>query len=203
MTKILYVSSAVQAVLMKEIFIPELIGGFWKDHRPVGHGDVWRDVDVQVTTDGKLGPVGFEAPRNYNFLNLEFAVPNEDRLIACAKTVKDNSTIKSVKKELIELGRIVGGRLAARDATPVKLYRGNHREGTVTVSSAKARAANKTLAVAAEQAQAATPKVEKPAKAKTEAKAKKTVTKVKKPKVETVAETTAETKETTEVGLNT
>lgn len=148
MSKILYVSSPVQAALMREILIPELIDGFWKNHRPVGHGEVWRDVQVKVTEDGTLGPVGFAAPRNYNLLNLDFSVPNEARLVACAQSVKPTSTIKSVKKELIELGRIVGSRLASTTAEPLKLYRGNHKPGTVTVSSAKARQASAAIAAA-------------------------------------------------------
>jgi len=145
MSKVLFVSSAVQAVLMQQVFIPELIDGFWKNHRPAGHGDVWRDVEVKVSEDGTLGPVGFEAPRNYNFLNLDFFLPNEDKLVKLAQTVKANSNSKYVKKELIELGRIVGSRLASRDAQPVKLFRGNHKPGTETVSSARARAAGAVL----------------------------------------------------------
>ena len=152
MSKILYVSSAVQAALMTQVFIPELIDGFWKNHRPAGHGEVWRDVEVKVSDDGRLGPEGWEAPRNYNFLNLEFALPNEARLVAVAQSVKSNSNFKSVKKELIELGRIVGARLPSRDAAPVKLYRGNHKPGTQTVSSARARAASAALAAAGTQA---------------------------------------------------
>lgn len=149
MSKILYVSSVVQAALMSQVFIPELIDGFWKNHRPAGHGDVWRDVEVKVSTDGNLGPVGFTAPRNYNFLNLDFALPNEARLVAVAQAVKSNANFKSVKKELIELGRIVGCRLPSKDATPVKLYRGNHKPGTETVSSSKARQASGSLVTAA------------------------------------------------------
>lgn len=149
MSKILYVSSAVQAALMSQIFIPELTDGFWKEHRPAGHGEVWRDVEVKVTEDGTLGPVGFAAPRNYNFLNLDFALPNEAKLVAAAQTAKANANFKSVKKELIELGRIVGSRLASKDATPVKLYRGNHKPGTETVSSSKARQASASLVTAA------------------------------------------------------
>lgn len=149
MSKILYVSSAVQAALMAQIFIPELTDGFWKEHRPAGHGEVWRDVEVKVTEDGTLGPVGFAAPRNYNFLNLDFALPNEAKLVAAAQTAKANANFKSVKKELIELGRIVGSRLASKDATPVKLYRGNHKPGTETVSSSKARQASASLVIAA------------------------------------------------------
>lgn len=148
-SKILYVSSAVQAALMSQIFIPELADGFWKDHRPAGHGEIWRDVEVRVTEDGTLGPVGFAAPRNYNFLNLDFALPNEAKLVAVAQSAKPNATFKSVKKELIELGRIVGSRLPSKDATPVKLYRGNHKPGTETVSSSKARQASASLVAAA------------------------------------------------------
>lgn len=152
MSKILYVSSPVQAALMTQVFIPELIDGFWKNHRPAGHGEVWKDVEVKVSEDGTLGPVGFAAPRNYNFLNLDFALPNEARLVEVARSAKPTSTFKSVKKELIELGRIVGARLASREATPMKLYRGNHKPGTETVSSSRARAAAATLGAAGAQA---------------------------------------------------
>lgn len=176
MSKILYVSSPVQAALMTQVFIPELIDGFWKNHRPAGHGEVWRDVEVKVSEDGRLGPEGWEAPRNYNFLNLEFALPNEARLVAVAQSVKSNSNFKSVKKELIELGRIVGARLSSRDATPVKLYRGNHKPGTETVSSSRARAASATMAATGAQVLTAAAEATK----KT---VKKTVTKVK-PEVE-------------------
>ena len=152
MSKILYVSSAVQAALMTQVFIPELIDGFWKNHRPAGHGDAWRDVEVKVSEDSKLGTEGFDTPRNYNFLNLDFALPNEARLVAVAQSVKSNSNFKSVKKELIELGQIVGNRLASRDAAPVKLFRGNHKPGTETVSSAKARVASSALGAAGARA---------------------------------------------------
>jgi hypothetical protein len=168
MSKVLYVASAVQAALMTQVLIPELTDGFWKNHRPAGHGEVWRDVEVKVTEDGTLGPVGFEAPRNYNLLNLDFSLPNEARLVAVAKSAKENSTFKSVKKELIELGRIVGSRLSTTSAEPLKLYRGNHKPGTVTVSTSKARQASATL----------TDVATKPVKAPKVAGPKKTVTKV-------------------------
>jgi hypothetical protein len=167
-TKILYVSSAVQAALMSQVFIPELIDGFWKNHRPAGHGEVWRDVEVRITEDGTLGAIGFDVPRNYNLLNLDFALPNEARLVAVAKSVKENSTFKSIKKELIELGRIVGSRLSSTSAEAVKLYRGNHKPGTVTVSSSKARQAAATLTDAAT----------KPVKVPKAAGPKKTVVKI-------------------------
>lgn len=177
MTKILYVSSAVQAALMAQVFIPELVdGAFWKNHRPAGHGETWRDVEVKVSEDGKLGTVGFESPRNYNFLNLDFYHPNEAKLIAVAQSVKANSNDKSVKKELIELGRIVANRLVSRDAEPVKLYRGNHKPGTVTVSSARARMASQALADAVvAPIETPAPTAKKTAVKKTAVKAKPTV----------------------------
>lgn len=197
MSKILYVSSAVQAALMTQVFIPELIDGFWKNHRPAGHGEVWRDVEVKVSENGELGPVGFDAPRNYNFLNLDFALPNEARLVAVAQSAKANSNFKSVKKELIELGRIVGARLASRDATPVKLFRGNHKPGTETVSSARARAASAALGAAGTQALAATETTattgRKPSGSK------RTVTKVKTTVAGTPADVAAEVKAKVEV----
>lgn len=149
MSKILLVSSEIQAALLTQVFIPELTDGFWKEHRPAGHGEVWRDVEVKVSKDGNLGPVGFNFARTYNFLNPAFAVAQYDNLVAVAQSVKESANLKSVKKELTELSRIVGGRQADREASPVKLFRGNHREGTLTVSSAAARAAGATLAAAA------------------------------------------------------
>lgn len=197
MSKILYVSSAVQAALMTQVFIPELIDGFWKNHRPAGHGEVWRDVEVKVSENGELGPVGFDAPRNYNFLNLDFALPNEARLVAVAQSAKANSNFKSVKKELIELGRIVGARLASRDATTVKLFRGNHKPGTETVSSARARAASAALGAAGTQALAAT---ETTATAgRKPSGSKRTVTKVKTTVAGTPADVAAEVKAKVEV----
>jgi hypothetical protein len=142
MSKILYVSSPIQAVLMSEIFIPELINGFWKNHRPAGHGDGWRDVQVKVSEDGNLGPVGFKPVRNYNFLNLDFVLPNEALLVSTAQKAKASANFKSIKKELIELSHIVGLRLVTRDSPLIKLFRGNHKPGTITFSSSKARQAS-------------------------------------------------------------
>lgn len=140
MSKILYVSSAVQKVLMEQIFIPQLMDGFWKNHRPKGHGEVWADVQVEVAgPDQSLGPVGFVSPRNYNFLNYDYCLPNEDLIVKTAQSVKPSSTFKSIKKELLELSCIVGARLKDRNADPIILYRGNHRPGTITSTTSKKR----------------------------------------------------------------
>jgi hypothetical protein len=144
--KILLVSSPVQAILMNKVLIDEIRSGFWANHRPSGHGDHWTEVEAIVSTDGQLGPINWSAPRTYNVLNLDFFNPNADKLVALAKSVKPNSNERSVKKELIELGRIIGGRLASRTSEPIKLERGNHKPGTLTASVRKAREAGCTLA---------------------------------------------------------
>jgi hypothetical protein len=144
--KLLMVSSPVQAILMNEVLINEIRSGFWANHRPAGHGDAWEGVEAVVSTDGQLGPVGWSAPRTYNVLNLDFFNPNADKLVGLAKQVKPNSNERSVKKELIELGRIIGGRLASRSAEPIKLFRGNHKPGTLTASVRAAREAGQSLA---------------------------------------------------------
>lgn len=125
MTKKLYVSSQVQVALMKEVLIPDMANGFWKDHRPANHAAQWADVEIIVADSDKLGAENFEIPRLYNFVNPDFIKPNEERLVAAAKTVKESSNFRSVKKELIELSRIVGGRLTNKNAAPTKANRGN------------------------------------------------------------------------------
>ena len=124
MTKQLYVASQVQAILLKEILINEIINGYWSTHRPANHGDYWVDVEVSVSSDGNLGGVNFTSPRAYNFTNPEFLLPNTDALIQCAQKVKPSTTFKSLKSELIELSQIVGGRLSNKNLPPVKLFRG-------------------------------------------------------------------------------
>jgi hypothetical protein len=176
MEKILLVSSEVQRVLMERVYITEFMTGFWKNHKPAGHGDVWKDVVVQVSQTGQLGPVGF-VTKNYNVANLDFINPNEDLLVELARSVKPTSTFKSIKKELVELGQIIGGRLMHRDSTAVTIFRGNHRNGKVTVSAAKCRAAGKTLVQAAAEANEIAEKV----KAETPCTAKRTVVKRKDP----------------------
>lgn len=127
MAKQLYVASEVQATLLKEFLIPEMASGFWKNHRPADHANQWKDVEIIVSTDSTLGAVDFKIPRLYNFVNPEFIKPNEARLVAVAQSVKTSSNFRSVKKELIELSRIVGGRLTDKEGTPTKANRGNNK----------------------------------------------------------------------------
>lgn len=147
--KQLFVSSQVQVALLKNVLIPEMATGFWKDHRPADHAAQWADVEIIVTQDTKLGPVDFTVPRLYNFVNPEFIKPNEAKLVAAAQEVKASSNFRSVKKELIELSRIVGGRLTDVSAEPTKANRGNNKSGTIqdTVSKAKTAVKKATTAV--------------------------------------------------------
>lgn len=132
--KRLYVSSQVQAALMKDILIPEMATGFWKDHRPADHHAQWMEVDIVVSDDEKLGAHNFTVPRLYNFVNPDFIKPNEDRLVACAQAIKGSSNFRSVKKELIELSRIVGGRLTDKNGIPTKANRGTNKPSADAVA---------------------------------------------------------------------
>lgn len=127
MTKQLFVSSDVQAALLKNVLIPQMKDGFWKNHRPADHATQWLDVEILVTSSEQLGPVNFKVPRLYNFVNPDFIKPNEAVLVAAAQTIKPSSNFRSVKKELIELSRIVGGRLSDKNGVPLKANRGNNK----------------------------------------------------------------------------
>lgn len=148
MTKKLYVSSAVQVALLQNVLIPEMSTGFWKDHRPSDHAQQWEGLEIIVSEDSKLGPVDWQAPRLYNFINPEFIKPNEEILVAAARAVKPSSNLRSVKKELIELSHIVGGRLTDANVNPTKANRGNNKHGTVQETVVKAKAAAKKAATA-------------------------------------------------------
>jgi len=133
MTKRLYVSSAVQAHLLQAVLIPQMKDGFWKDHRPADHAQHWTDVEIVVTSDSTLGADGWKIPRTYNFVNPDFIKPNEQLLVSAAQAVKPSSNFRSVKKELIELSRIVGGRLTDKNGIPTKANRGTNKPTTSVV----------------------------------------------------------------------
>lgn len=125
-TKQLFVSSQVQINLMTAVIIPEMKTGFWKDHRPAGHGNQWDDVELLVTTNNLVGPTNFMVPRNYNFVNPDFLDACSDQLLAAAQEADETATMKSVKKALIDLSRIVGGRLTDLTEAPTKANRGTN-----------------------------------------------------------------------------
>ncbi len=127
MAKQLLVSSQVQAALINQFLLAEIQTGFWKDMRPVGHGLVWDGVVAVVAEGDAVGPVGFKPMKNYDFLNPEFTKLNEAKLVEIAQSVKPTMTFKALKKELIELARIVGGRMTDKTKEPARAFRGNNR----------------------------------------------------------------------------
>jgi hypothetical protein len=142
MSKTLYVSSAVQAHLLAAVLIPQMKDGFWKEHRPADHHTQWLDVAIVVSDTDQLGPVEFKVPRLYNFVNPDFIKPNEKLLVLEAQSVKASSNFRSVKKELMELSWIVGGRLTNKSGIRSKANRGNNKPAETTSDVvAKAREA--------------------------------------------------------------
>jgi hypothetical protein len=128
MSKRLLVSSAIQATLMNQFLLAEVQAGFWKDMRPVGHGAAWDGVEIVVSDSNEVGPVGgFKPMKNYDFLNPEFTKIHEAKIVEIAQTVKPGITFKALKKELIELARIIGGRMTDKSKEPARVYRGNNR----------------------------------------------------------------------------
>lgn len=124
--KQMFVSSQIQINLLTKVLIPEMKFGFWQGHRPAGHGDQWDDVELLVTTNNLVGPTNFVVPRNYNFVNPEFLDTCEERLLNAAREVDPTATMKIVKRLLIELSRIVGGRLTDLSEAPTKANRGTN-----------------------------------------------------------------------------
>lgn len=121
MSRQLLVTSEIQAKFLTELLIPQMKTGFWKDHRPRNHGYEWDGVQIAVSSD-RLGPVNFKVPRLYNFINMEFMEQYQDELVRIAKTIKPASNLKSVRKELIELSKIVGGRIESTTSEIKKAY---------------------------------------------------------------------------------
>jgi hypothetical protein len=128
MSKTLLVSSQVQANLLNKFLLNEIVNGFWKTQRPLTHGDAWKDVVVQVTDTNQVGPInGFTPVRFYDFINPEFTKIHESTLVSLAQEVKPGMKFKTLKKELIELARIIGGRMTDKTQEPARVFRGNNR----------------------------------------------------------------------------
>lgn len=126
--KTLLVSSGIQAALMNQFLINEIRSGFWIDQRPSTHGAAWEGVTAVVSNSNEVGPInGFKPLRFYDFLNPTFTKLHEAKLVEIAQTVKPGVTFKTLKKELIELARIIGGRMTDKTAEPARMYRGNNR----------------------------------------------------------------------------
>jgi hypothetical protein len=99
MSKQFLVSSEVQAALLSQVLIPQMKTGFWKDHRPAGHGYKWDEVQISVSTDA-LGAVNFKVPRLYNMVNPQFIEQNLEALVEVAKSVKPKYSIKFPSNEV-------------------------------------------------------------------------------------------------------
>lgn len=130
MSKFLTVASEVQKVVFTEVLLAEISTGFWKNARPADHADSWKGVVVQVGSE--LGAVGFEVPRNYNFVNPDFFRKAEDKLMSAAKTVNPDITVKQLKKQLISLNQILGSRLKEIGGPVTKLPRGRKQTAEQT-----------------------------------------------------------------------
>lgn len=139
--KQLFVSSQAQINMLTMVIIPEMLNGFWKADRPAGHGEQWSDVEFIVTTNNQVGPTNFKVPRNYNFVNPDFLEQCGDQLVAACKQADETLELKHVKRLLIELSRIVGGRLTDLTEAPTKANRGTNvsdgRENQKVMSSGK------------------------------------------------------------------
>lgn len=128
MSKKLMVASATQAALLNQFLLVEIQTGFWKDQRPATHGQAWEGVSIEVAETNTVGPAGgFKPLRFYDFLNPEFTKIHEAKLVQIAQTIKPNMTFKALKKELIELARIIGGRMTDKTQEPARVFRGNNR----------------------------------------------------------------------------
>lgn len=133
--KILFVSNILQKKLMDEILLHEMIDGRWASQRPKGCNLDWLDVKIQVTSDGVVGASGFTPPRTYNFVHKDVMTQFSDEMLQVSKQVNPNISIAHIRKDLIELAQIIGGRLANTNMQPIKLYRGRSRSGDLVVSS--------------------------------------------------------------------
>jgi hypothetical protein len=132
MVKTLTVATEVQKAVFENVLMGEIATGFWKNARPADHADYWKGVSVVV--GAQLGVTGFDAPRNYNFVNPEFFQKTRDSLMAAAASVNPNVTEKQLKKQLIALNQIIGSRLKEIGGSVTKLQRGRKQVAVTQVT---------------------------------------------------------------------
>jgi hypothetical protein len=142
--KILTVATEVQKAVFETVILKEISSGFWNGARPADHSEYWKGVEVAVNGDegAVLGAVGFEVPRNYNFVNPEFLQKAEAAMLVSAQAVDANMTIKKLRKEMIQLSRIVGGRLTTVGGQITKANRGQKNKAPAEVLAKPATKAN-------------------------------------------------------------
>lgn len=144
--KILTVATAVQKAVLENVLLGEIASGFWKNARPADHADNWKGVEIKVGV--QYGATGFEIPRNYNFVNPDFFSRAGKKMLDAALTADANITEKALKKQLILLNKILGGRILEANGPETKLPRGRKAdaEGTETKTTTKASTTVKRVA---------------------------------------------------------
>jgi hypothetical protein len=161
--KILIVASVVQKAVLEQVIFSQIADGFWKNNRKAAeHAKAWAGVRVTVSPEkgSKLGAVGFAVPRNYNFVNPAFLKACEPQMLDAAKTVQPDMTTKYLRRQLIQLSRIVGGRIKEVGGPISKLNRGRKAPATpkataaVTVKKAPAKIVEPVVEPTAETAEA-------------------------------------------------
>lgn len=126
MSKVLVVATEVQKVVFTEALLNEIANGFWREGRPANHANAWNDVTVTVSTEtgSTVGPIGFKSPRLYNLTNPDFWAKRGEQLLAVAQIVDPTVTDVELRKQLIQLSHIIGGRLTTVGGTLTKENRG-------------------------------------------------------------------------------
>ena len=132
--KVLTVATAVQKAVMEKVLLAEIATGFWKNARPADHADYWKGVEIKVgTVLGASG--GLEIPRNYNFVNPTFTAKSLKAMLDAAHTADPALTENALKKQLLSLNQIIGGRLVEIGGEVKKLPRG--RKNTTEATEVK------------------------------------------------------------------
>lgn len=121
MKKVLTVETLVQKEILEKVLMKEIADGFWKKSRPQGHCASWEGVKIKVGKN--LGTTGFKLSRNYNFMNPDFYVKKESSLLEICKAVEPDITKRMLKKQLVAISQIVGGRLLVAGGTASKVTR--------------------------------------------------------------------------------
>lgn len=119
----LIVATSFQKEVLEKILIPEIKNGFWKRMRPNDKTSHWDSLSIEVGFE--LGLTDFELTRSYNFCNADFFKKFQDKIMALAK-VSIGPSVKTsvVKKQLLMITQIMGGRLTEIGGEVTKLKRG-------------------------------------------------------------------------------
>ena len=144
--KVLTVATAVQKTVLEKVLLTEIASGFWKNARPADHADNWKGVEIKVGV--QYGASGFEIPRNYNFVNPDFFSRAGKKMLDAALEADSNITEKALKKQLILLNKILGGRITEANGPEKKLPRGRKQseEEVSTKTTTKASTTVKRVA---------------------------------------------------------